>query len=104
MHKSGDVEMRAAEVDLIQEFRLRKWAREHYVPAAGRNRQWHPIVLEEMEFRDEELAAERIVTEMSCRSFVPLEPAETYYLDDPHPVVPPPKSLAASNSPSRIGI
>lgn len=94
--------MRAADVDLIQEFRLRKWAREHYVPETGRNRRWHPIVLEEMEFRDEELAAERIADEMSCRSFVPLEPTETYYLDDSHPVVPSPKSLSASNSLSRI--
>jgi hypothetical protein len=43
-----------AEVDFIEELRLRRWARENYVPAAKRNRRWHPIILEEMSRKDEE--------------------------------------------------
>jgi hypothetical protein len=43
-----------AEVDFIEELRMRRWARENYVPADERNRRWHPIVLEEMNRKDEE--------------------------------------------------
>ena len=42
------------DVDVIEEFRLRRWAREHYVPAEQRDRSWHPIVLEEMHRKDGE--------------------------------------------------
>lgn len=41
-------------VDFIEELRLRRWAREHYVPNPERNDGWHPIVLEEMSRKDEE--------------------------------------------------
>lgn len=44
-----------AEVDLIEELRLRRWARENYVPAEQRNRSWHPVILEEMLRKDEEV-------------------------------------------------
>jgi hypothetical protein len=81
-----------AAVDLIQEFRLRKWAREHYVPAHERNRHWHPIVLEEMEFRDRELATDRLSEAFLCQFIVPLAPSETHYLDEPHAIIPSPKS------------
>jgi len=37
-----------AEIDFIEELRLRRWARENYVPAAQRQLTWHPVVLEEM--------------------------------------------------------
>jgi hypothetical protein len=37
-----------AEIDFIEELRLRRWARENYVPAAQRQPTWHPVVLEEM--------------------------------------------------------
>ena len=40
------------DVDLIEEIRLRTWARENYVPAAEREDSWHPIVLEEMRSKD----------------------------------------------------
>ena len=42
------------DVDLIQELRLRRWARENYVPAAERDATWHPIILEEMSRKDVE--------------------------------------------------
>jgi hypothetical protein len=41
-----------AEVDFIEELRLRRWAREHYVPRGLRQLSWHPIVHEEMERKD----------------------------------------------------
>jgi hypothetical protein len=41
-------------VDLIEELRLRRWARENYVPAPERDATWHPIILEEMSRKDVE--------------------------------------------------
>ncbi len=45
------------EVDLIEELRLRRWARENYVPPEKRQRNWHPIVHEEMKKKDHEKGA-----------------------------------------------
>jgi hypothetical protein len=42
------------EVDFIEELKLRRWARENYVPAEKRDGRWHPIVLEEMRRKDGE--------------------------------------------------
>jgi hypothetical protein len=44
-----------AEIDLIEELRLRRWAREHYVPRQKRERSWHPVVLDEMDRKDLEM-------------------------------------------------
>ena len=44
------------EVDLIDELRLRRWARENYVLADQRNQSWHPIILEEMRCKDGEVS------------------------------------------------
>lgn len=44
----------AAELDLIEELRLRRWAREHYVPREQRQRTWHPVVHDEMGKKDRE--------------------------------------------------
>jgi hypothetical protein len=41
-----------SELDFIEELRLRRWAREHYVPTGQRQRSWHPVVHEEMEKKD----------------------------------------------------
>ncbi len=43
-----------AELDLIEELRLRRWAREHYVPRSQRRLSWHPVVHDEMSKRDNE--------------------------------------------------
>lgn len=43
------------EVDFIEELRLRRWARENYVPREARSRKWHPIVHEEMAKKDSEV-------------------------------------------------
>ena len=44
----------AAELDLIEELRLRRWAREHYVPRDQRQAGWHPVVHDEMLKKDRE--------------------------------------------------
>jgi len=41
-----------AEVDFIEELRLRRWARENHVPPEQRKHSWHPIVHEEMKKKD----------------------------------------------------
>jgi hypothetical protein len=43
-----------AELDFIEELRLRRWARENYVPEGKRSQEWHPVVLEEMSKKDHE--------------------------------------------------
>jgi hypothetical protein len=42
------------ELDLIEELRLRRWAREHYVPRDQRKQAWHPVVHDEMGKKDTE--------------------------------------------------
>lgn len=42
------------ELDFIEELRLRRWAREHYVPPTQRDDDWHPVVHEEMTKKDRE--------------------------------------------------
>jgi hypothetical protein len=44
-----------AELDFIEELRMRRWARENYVPREDRESSWHPVVHEEMEKKDLEL-------------------------------------------------
>lgn len=39
-------------LDLTEELRLRRWARENYVPPAERDSSWHPVILDEMVRRD----------------------------------------------------
>jgi hypothetical protein len=46
-----------SDLDVIEEFKLRRWARENYVPAAGRDTRWHPVVLDEMRSKDSEVNA-----------------------------------------------
>jgi hypothetical protein len=46
----------AADVDFIEELRLRRWAREHYVPRNQRQLSWHAVILDEMDRKDHEMA------------------------------------------------
>jgi hypothetical protein len=46
----------AADVDFIEELRLRRWAREHYVPRNQRQVSWHAVILDEMDRKDREMA------------------------------------------------
>jgi hypothetical protein len=41
-----------AEVDFIEELRLRRWARENYVPDEKREHSWHPVIRDEMVRKD----------------------------------------------------
>ena len=41
-------------VDAIEEFRLRTWARRNYTPAQERRSDWHPVVHDEMRRKDRE--------------------------------------------------
>ena len=43
-----------SELDFIEELRLRRWAREHYVAAEQRMVAWHPVVHDEMSAKDRE--------------------------------------------------
>lgn len=50
-----------SEIDLVRELRLRQWARQHFVPQEQRKVTWHPVVLDEMQNRDRELAVRDLV-------------------------------------------
>ncbi|MFN0199358.1 MAG: hypothetical protein ACKVT0_21620 [Planctomycetaceae bacterium] len=43
------------ELDLIEEMRLRTWARKNYTPTDERDLNWHPIILDEMNRIDQEI-------------------------------------------------
>ena len=62
-------------IDLIRELRLRQWARGHYVRLESRSRSWHPIVLDEMRRRDEELLEAGVLDPAAQLAFVPLAPS-----------------------------
>jgi hypothetical protein len=47
------------EVDFIEELRLRRWARENYVPPGLRQPSWHPVVHDEMKRKDNEAGGSR---------------------------------------------
>lgn len=42
----------AAEIDFVEEIRLRRWARENYCYAEARMASWHPVIHDEMRRRD----------------------------------------------------
>lgn len=44
----------SADIDFIEELRLRRWAREHYVTAEARPTNLHPVVIDEMTRKDRE--------------------------------------------------
>jgi hypothetical protein len=69
--------------DLVEEFVLRRWAREHYVPVDERNVDWHTVVLDEMDRKDREVA-EAAEYALSGRRVVPLVPCADWTLHGPH--------------------
>jgi hypothetical protein len=44
------------DLDFIEELRLRRWARQNYVPPEQRDSAWHPVVLDEMDRKDLEVS------------------------------------------------
>lgn len=69
--------------DLVEEFVLRRWAREHYVPAEAREAAWHPVILDEMKLKDRE-TAETSEYALTGRRIVPLVPESDWILHGPH--------------------
>jgi hypothetical protein len=69
--------------DLVQELRLRRWARENYVPVEFRDPSWHPAVLDEMQRKEQELNAESSFCDVA-RRIVPLVPERGPTLHGPH--------------------
>jgi hypothetical protein len=67
------IPVEVSRLDLGCELRLRRWARLNYVSPDRRPATWHPIVLAEMQCRDEELAALEEPTPAGAR-YVPLAP------------------------------
>jgi hypothetical protein len=52
----------AGELDFIEELRLRRWARLHYVSRGQRDLTWHPVILDEMDRKDlEKSEADEVV-------------------------------------------
>ena len=84
-----------ASVDLIEELRLRQWARRNFVAPEERCATWDPIVLDEMSFRDQELAENPPEWTHIRTAFVPLAPTDQAYLDEAHESVPAPSGLLA---------
>ena len=60
-------------MDIVKELRLRRWAREHYVPREERGVAWHAVVLHEMRLKDDELLIQAR-SRPPLTSFVPLVP------------------------------
>ena len=85
----------SANLDLVEEFRLRRWARENYVPVDARCVDWHPVILEEMDRRDEE-AARLVAPEIVAARFYPNRRLDEVF--GPHEIRP---HFEASGSVSR---
>jgi hypothetical protein len=47
---------RGLPIDLVEELKLRRWARLNHVGEEARRSDWHPVILEEMALKDAELA------------------------------------------------
>lgn len=70
-------------MDVVRELRLRRWAREHYVPQDQRKPEWHPIVLDEMRLKDDELIIEAR-SRPPVNSYVPLVPTAIQRIHPAH--------------------
>lgn len=80
------IRINAGSLDLVEEIRLRRWAREHYVPAAERNPDWHPVVLQEMQCKEQEL--EEAAGYSMVSQIVPLHPGSFSVVHEAHAEVP----------------
>jgi hypothetical protein len=69
--------------DPVEELRLRRWARENYVPVEARDAEWHAVVLDEMCRKDQEQATVEAYS-ATARRIVPLAPDQGPVLRGPH--------------------
>lgn len=78
-------------INILTELRMRMWARKNFVPIQERpDKGWHPVVLDEMRRRDDELEMQQLMGMVITSSgIVPLERSrhETR-LDQAHTRVP----------------
>jgi hypothetical protein len=87
----------ASALDLIEELRLRRWARLNYVAAEDRSPKWHAVILNEMALRDLELQDGEF--EIAGRKqIVPLQEQRILRLDGAHRIGKAPKSAGAAAS------
>lgn len=61
-------------VDLLEELKLRRWAREHYVAAVHRDAAWHPVILDEMARKQADLERNVVLPSRGPFAAVPLPP------------------------------
>ncbi len=73
-----------SQINVIRELRLRRWARNHYVPAEERLSTWNPVVLEEMMVRDREIQSQLENAPPLVSQFVPLSPEPVNILHPAH--------------------
>lgn len=92
----------SAPIDMIEELMYRCWARRNYLPLELREANWHPIILEEMALRDEELFEELPQHESMDRTFgsgfVPLVPSITHFVHPAQSEIREPHYLTAPGS------
>ncbi len=69
-------------MDFVRELRLRQWARQHFVPADARRSTWHPVVLDEMHRRDQELSDSARRTELTTPPSEPVPESSLQEHDD----------------------
>jgi len=74
---------RERRIDLMQELRLRRWARLNYRSEVRQDEDGHPVVLDERRIIESEMAATR-VHKAGVSTFVPLAPIDVLRIDEPH--------------------
>jgi hypothetical protein len=89
-------ELAPGTIDLVEELRLRRWARANHVSPSDRDASWHTVILDEMSRRDAELEDEQRTS-----PFAGIAP-----LDEPRPAFHAPHRSAGPRflaSPQRSG-
>lgn len=82
--------MNASSLNLIEELKLRRWARLNYLPPGERSADLHPVVLNEMQHRDAEDGRD-FRDNVDGTAIVPLNPVGTHQphrLEGPHVLEP----------------
>ena len=64
----------SAQLDFIEELKLRRWARLNYVAPVDRDDSWHPVVHDEMRNADRDMMR-RGTEERAALTYVPLLPS-----------------------------
>lgn len=91
-------------ISILAEFRLRRWARVHYVSSHQRKETWNPIVLDEMRIKDQEMEKTTKENSMKARvssMYVPLAPEVTSRIDEAHNEIAAPHILKIQDAPIR---